>query len=235
MMSVQRNGAFQEYLVVDSTEASRIPDEMAFETAAPLACAGITIWRGILQAELRPGQWLGIVGSGGGLGHLGIQFAKARGLKVIGVDARDEGIALSREAGADVVLDARFGKEDVARRVFEATGGKGADATLNVSDAKLAAATACAITKNHGTMVQMALPPEVSIPFSEYIFRDIRVKGSFLCSQKEAEDMLRCVVEHNIKIEKSIFHGLDQVPTAVEMLKTGGYRGKGVIIVDGSL
>lgn len=61
------------------------------------------------------------------------------------------------------------------------------------------------------------------------------MKGTFLCSQKEAEDMLRCVVEHNIKVEKSVFHGLDQVPIAVEMLKTGEYRGKGVVIVDGRL
>lgn len=157
MMSVQRNGAFQEYLVVDSREASRIPDEMTFETAAPLACAGITVWRGVLQAELKPGQWLGIVGSGGGLGHLGIQFAKARGLEVIGVDASDEGLALSREAGADVVVDARLGKEQVAKQAFKATDGKGVHATLNVSDAKLAAATACAITRNHGTVIQIAL------------------------------------------------------------------------------
>jgi alcohol dehydrogenase, propanol-preferring len=157
MMSVQRNGAFQEYLVVDAREASRIPDEMPFEIAAPLACAGTTVWRGILQTQLKPGQWLGIVGSGGGLGHLGIQFAKARGLKVIGVDARKEGIALSREAGSDVVLDARLGKEYVARCTYEATGGAGVDATLNVSDAKTAAATACAMTKNHGTVIQIAL------------------------------------------------------------------------------
>lgn len=47
--------------------------------------------------------------------------------------------------------------------------------------------------------------------------------------------MLRCVVEHNIKVEKKIFHGLVQVPTAVEMLQNGAYRGKGVIIVDESL
>lgn len=61
------------------------------------------------------------------------------------------------------------------------------------------------------------------------------MKGSFLCSPLEAEAMLRCVVEHNIKVEKKIFHGLVQVPTAVEMLQNGAYRGKGVIIVDESL
>jgi NADPH-dependent curcumin reductase CurA len=47
--------------------------------------------------------------------------------------------------------------------------------------------------------------------------------------------MLRCVVERNIKVERRIFNGLDQVPTAVEMLRSGGYRGKGVVIVDESL
>ena len=66
MMSVGgRNGAFQEYLVVDAREATKIPDAMSFATAAPLACAGMTSWRAINQAHLKPGQWLGIVGSGG--------------------------------------------------------------------------------------------------------------------------------------------------------------------------
>ena len=71
MMSVGgRNGAFQEYLVVDAREASPMPDKMSFATAAPLACAGMTSWRAINQAQLQPGQWLGVMGSGGGLGHL---------------------------------------------------------------------------------------------------------------------------------------------------------------------
>lgn len=81
-MSVGRDGAFAEYLVADARDSTKMPDELSFTTAAPLACAGITVWRGVLQAELKPGQWIGIVGSGGGLGHLGIQFAKAKGLKV---------------------------------------------------------------------------------------------------------------------------------------------------------
>lgn len=153
MMSTTRNGAFQEYLVVDARQACRIPDEISFLTAAPLACAGITIWRAILQAELKAGQWLGIVGSGGGLGHLGVQFAKAKGLRVIGTDAREEGLALSREVGADLVLDARMGKEEVVRQILAATGGKGVDATITTSGASAAVATACGITRRHGTMV----------------------------------------------------------------------------------
>jgi len=58
------------------------------------------------------------------------------------------------------------------------TGGHGADATLNVSDHKTAAALGAAVTKMHGLLVQIAQPPEVSIPFAEFVFRDIRVHGS---------------------------------------------------------
>lgn len=157
MMSVERNGAWQEYLVVDAREAAKIPDEMSFMTAAPLACAGVTSWRSVLQCDLRPGNWLGVVGSGGGLGHLAIQFAKAKGLKVLGIDARDEGLALSKKAGADAVLDAGEGVEKVGRQAHRVADGKGVHAAINVSDARHAAATACAITRNHGKMVQIAL------------------------------------------------------------------------------
>lgn len=157
MMCVGRNGAFQEYLVVDAREASPIPDKMSFATAAPLACAGMTSWRAINQAELKPGQWLGIVGSGGGLGHLAIQFAKkAKGLKVVAVDARDEGLALSKEVGADVVVDARKGKEAVVEEVMEATG-EGVDAIIELSGHPTAAETGAAMTRQHGRLIQVAI------------------------------------------------------------------------------
>ena len=113
-------------------------------------------WHEQCELTFWAGEWIALVGSGGGLGHLGIQFAKALGLMVVGVDARDEALALSKEAGADVVVDARKGKEDVVKEVHKVTNGDGVHATVNLSEAKDAATTACAITKMHGTMVQIA-------------------------------------------------------------------------------
>jgi propanol-preferring alcohol dehydrogenase len=110
----------------------------------------------VVQAKLEKGQWLGVVGSGGGLGHIGIQFAKALGLKIVGVDARDEGLELTRELGADLVVDARTKKGDVVKEVMKVTGGEGCYATINLSDARSAAALACAITRMHGRVIQIA-------------------------------------------------------------------------------
>lgn len=153
---VTRDGCFAEYALVDSVTSAKLPDEVSFETAAPLACAGCTVFRGVVLSGLHAGESLAIIGSGGGLGHLGVQFAKAFGMKVIGIDARDEGLALTEKAGADVVIDARKGDEAAVEEVKKVTGGMGVDATVNVSDAKTAAATACAVTKMHGLVIQIA-------------------------------------------------------------------------------
>ncbi|KAK8201818.1 chaperonin 10-like protein [Phyllosticta paracitricarpa] len=155
-IGVNTQGCFAEYVRIDARTAAKLPDAVTFGTAAPLACAGCTIFRAIKQAGVKKGEWLGLVGAGGGLGHLGIQFAKALGVKVLGVDARDEGLALARKTGADVVLDARKGKEAVVEAAQQATGGEGVHATVNISEASSAAATSCAITRRHGLMVQIA-------------------------------------------------------------------------------
>lgn len=155
-VGVTLDGAFAEYMVVDGRESCILPDKVSFETAAPLACAGCTVWRGVLQANLKKGEMIALVGAGGGLGHLGCQFAKALGLVVVAIDARDEGLALAKENGADVVVDARQDKEKVVEEVMKVTNGMGVDATVNVSDAEGAAALSCAVTKMHGTMIQIA-------------------------------------------------------------------------------
>ena len=232
LKGVTSHGYFAEYAVIGQEFSAKLPDEVSFETAAPLACAGITIWRAVLAAELKAGQWLAIVGSGGGLGHLGIQFAKSQGLKVIGLDARKEGLELSKKYGADHVVDVTKGDEEVVREVQKITGGPGADVTITLADAKTAAATACAITRMHGTMIQVAQPDNVIIPFREIVFRDVRIKGSLMSSPKEAETMLDAVAKNKITVTSNKFEGLDKIPEMIELAHSGKMSGKAQIIVD---
>ena len=72
----------------------------------------------------------------------------------------------------------------------------------------------------------------VSVPLLELLFRDIHVKGSFMASQKETEDMLHAMVEHKLHIENNVFYGIDEIPKVVEMLRNVQYRGKAAIVID---
>lgn len=75
-------------------------------------------------------------------------------------------------------------------------------------------------------------PEIVDIPFAEFIFRDVRVEGSLICSPDEARRMLDIVAEHNISVKTNPFHGLKEIPKLVEFAHSGKMQGKGIIIVD---
>ncbi|CAN8099921.1 unnamed protein product [Discula destructiva] len=230
---VQRDGFFAQYAVCDARSTTMLPPQISFLSAAPLACAGRTVWRGVEEAGLAPGQWLALVGSGGGLGHLGVQLAKKRGLNVVGIDARDDGLAITRDMGADVVVDARRGSAEVVGKVQEATGdAKGVDATVVLSDAAGAAALGCAVTRMHGTLLLIAQPNEVVIPFQEFVFRDIRVRGSLISSAGESEAMVKCIADKGLQVKTQLYDGLNKIEELLEAVHSGKMQGKAVIVVD---
>ena len=232
-IGVMIDGAFAEYLVCDGRIACHVPDNVSLLSAAPLACAGCTIYRAIIISECKEGDWLAIVGAGGGLGHLGIQMAKAQGINVVAIDARDEALELCKKAGAEHIFDARKGKDKVVKEVQELTpDGLGVDAAINVSEHETAAPMACAVTKMHQRMVQVAQPDNVSVPFQELIFRDIRIVGSLIAGSEQSQDMLNLVSKHKIKVETNVFHGLDKVPEMVHLSHSGKMKGKAVCVVD---
>src|SRR6204780_3636899 len=115
-----KNGGFAEYMIGDPDYEADIPKGLGAKQAAPLICAGITTYKGVKQTEARPGEWIVISGAGG-LGHLGIQYAKAMGLQVCAVDIDDGKLAHATKLGADFVVNAKAG--DPASAVRRATGG----------------------------------------------------------------------------------------------------------------
>lgn len=226
------DGAFADFHVTDSRMSCKIPDSVSFTEAAALACAGRTVYRAIKTSEVKSGQFLAIIGAGGGLGHLGIQFARAKGINVIAIDVRDEALNLCKHHGAKYVLDARQGQDKVAEEVRTITGRSGADATINLSAHPTALTLACAVTRMHGTMVQVAGPNLTSVSIFDLVFRDIKIKGSMLASLEVSKEMLAEYASHDIKVDTNIFLGLDQVSVMVDTLKSGKMKGKAVCVVD---
>jgi alcohol dehydrogenase, propanol-preferring len=114
------NGGFAEYVIASAAFAARLPANVDFAAIAPILCAGVTTYKGLKETDTRPGEWVVISGVGG-LGHVAIQYAKAMGLKAIGLDIAEDKLALARVAGAEHAVDARA--KDAIERVLEITGG----------------------------------------------------------------------------------------------------------------
>lgn len=96
------DGTFQQYAVGKATHASKIPKDVPLDAAAPVLCAGITVYKGLKESGVRPGQTVAIVGAGGGLGSLAQQYAKAMGIRVVAVDGGDEKRAMCEQLGTEV-------------------------------------------------------------------------------------------------------------------------------------
>jgi len=100
---VQISGGHAEYMVAYADATMLLPDGLDYEQAAPLFCAGYTVWSGLRWAEPQPGERLAVVGIGG-LGHLAVQYAKAAGFTTIAISHSADKDKLVRELGADEIV-----------------------------------------------------------------------------------------------------------------------------------
>jgi propanol-preferring alcohol dehydrogenase len=100
------DGGFAQYAIASAAYAGRLPDDVDFAEIAPIICAGVTTYKGIKETETQPGQWIVISGLGG-LGHIAVQYAKAMGMRVVGLDVAKEKLDLARSLGAEAAFDAR--------------------------------------------------------------------------------------------------------------------------------
>ena len=142
-------------------------------------CAGATIYSSIKRCALSPGDWIIISGCGGGLGHLGIQFAKALGYKVVGIDARPEALNLASSLGAcDVLIDAskRESTQDLLQRI---DGGRGAKAAVMLPEVQAAFDMAVKLLDVGGTMCVVSFPNEgFRFSCADVVFRNIKIIGT---------------------------------------------------------
>ena len=110
--------AYAEYVTSPSRQLARIPDGLSDVEAAALPLAGLTAWQALVEtADVGPGQRVLVLAAAGGVGHLAVQIARARGAQVIGT-ARAEKHAFLRELGVDEAVD--YTREAVEERVRDA-------------------------------------------------------------------------------------------------------------------
>ena len=148
------DGGYAEFMRAKASHALPIPAGLSSAEAAPLFCAGVTVYRALKNAEVGPGQRVAVFGVGG-LGHLAVQMAKAFGAEVLALDVSDDKLALARELGAAQTFNVTAA--DVHKQVRKLGG---AHVAVVTSAAKAAYDLALRCLRPGGTLAVVGLPPE---------------------------------------------------------------------------
>ncbi|CAD6192386.1 unnamed protein product [Caenorhabditis auriculariae] len=194
-----RGGTFQEYLVIRAIDAAKIPSHTNLAEAAPIMCAGVTVYKALKQSEVKPGQTVVLTGAGGGLGSLGIQFAKAMGMRVVAIDnkiKKDHCL----ELGAEWFVDG-FDTENVIKTVIELTDG-GAHGVVNLASAKKPMEQTFEYVRENGVIVFVGLPKDskITLDTSPFIFRGLTLKGSIVGNRADVDEAMDFVARGIVKV-----------------------------------
>ncbi len=222
-------GSFQQYITSPGSFTPKIPAEISDEEAGPLLCAGVTMFRALKASKARSGDWVVIVGAGGGLGHLAIQFAKKMGIRTVGIDASDKK-EFCESLGIDHFVD--FTKTvDVPLEVRRATE-DGADAVLVAIGSRAAYEQAAKMLRPEGMLVCIGLPPESlagPLHVIDIITHGYYVTGVNASGLKDIQETLHFAAKHNVRPVVKVLP-LDRAADAFQLLKEG--RALGRIVLD---
>ena len=218
------NGGFAEYVVADPDYVGHLPDGLDFAAAAPILCAGVTVYKGIKETDTKPGDTLVISGIGG-LGHLAVQYAKAMGRHVIAVDVADDKLRLAREMGADAAINAR--ETDPVSEVQNAAGG--ADGILVTAVSPAAFSQAVGMLRRGGTLSLVGLPPGTfDLDIFDTVLNRKTIRGSIVGTRMDLIEALAFAEEGKVSVHYSTAK-LDEINGVFDRMRTGGIDGRVVL------
>ena len=220
-----KNGGFAEYILADPNYVAHVPAGLSPRQAAPIICAGITTYKGIKVADVRPGEWIAISGAGG-LGHMAIQYAKAMGLQVVAVDIDDGKLEHARRLGADLVVNASHG--DPTAAVKAGTNG-GAHGVLITAPSLAAFKQGVGMARKRGTCVLVGLPPgDFPVPLFDVVANCITIRGSFVGTRQDMAEALAFAADGRVHADVEM-QPLSAVNTIFDRLEHGEVPSRVVI------
>jgi D-arabinose 1-dehydrogenase-like Zn-dependent alcohol dehydrogenase len=102
--AIHFDGGYQEYMIAPAEAVAAMPDDLRDDEAAPLLCAGITVFNALRNSGARAGELVAVQGIGG-LGHLGIQYARQMGFRTVAIGRGADKQSLARKLGAHEYID----------------------------------------------------------------------------------------------------------------------------------
>jgi alcohol dehydrogenase, propanol-preferring len=218
------DGGYAEFVKVPASHATKIPDGLSSVDAAPLFCAGVTVYRALKHAKIQPRQRLAVFGVGG-LGHLAVQMGIELGAIVTAIDVSDEKLAQAKNLGASVTLNST-----TVNVVKELRRAGGAHVALVTSAAKAAYDTAFPCVRPTGTLLVVGLPSEpICFPPIMMAATEVRIQASSVGTREDLRQVLAMAAAGKIHCQTST-RPMAQVNEVLEQLRYGQVSGRIVLV-----
>jgi propanol-preferring alcohol dehydrogenase len=188
------DGGYAEVMIAEAHGIAAIPDELTCVEAAPLLCAGITTYNALRNAGLRGGDLVAVQGIGG-LGHLGVQFARRMGFHTVAIGKGREKEKLAKDLGAQVYIDTAV---DDAATVLQRMGG--ARAILATAPSGDAMGPLVSGLAARGKLIVVGVPGDpIQLNAFPLVFGGRSIYGSLAGTAIDNEDTLAFSVLENIR------------------------------------
>jgi propanol-preferring alcohol dehydrogenase len=215
---ISYDGGYGDYVVAPAVAVARLTDEMSFAEAAPLLCAGITTFNALRNSDARSGDVVGVQGLGG-LGHLGVQYARAMGYEVVAISRGADKEGFAKELGAHHYVDSS--RDDFAEAMQSLGGARVILATAPNAKSISQLVPALGI---EGNLLIVGAPFEpIEISALDLISMTRRVQGWPSGTATDSTDAVAFAQKHGVRpmIEK---FPLDDAQAAYERMMSGKAR-----------
>jgi len=223
------NGTFSEYVVSWVNHVTPIPEGLPSSDAASVLCAGVTVYRAIKYSQTEQGDWIVVPGAGGGLGHLAVQYAVTRGLRVIAVDSGEDKKKLVLSLGAEAWIDFKE-TQDLVEDIKRITGGLGAHSAVVTTADSSGYAQAADYLRPGGTLMAVGLPGtgnlEASIFFT--VVKSISIIGSYVGNRQDSIEAIDIAARGKVKVFFKL-RPLTALKDVYEGLEAGTVAGRVVL------
>ena len=183
---VQHDGGYAEVMIAKSSGLISVPDELSSVDAAPLLCAGLTTFSALRNSPARAGDLVAVFGVGG-LGHLGVQYARRMGFEVVAIDRGGDRAELSKKLGAHHYIDSSA--SDVAK-ALQALGG--AQVVLATASGGKAVSAALGGLRRGGVVISLGATDEpIELSAFDLLFKELGVEGALTGTPTAGDATLR--------------------------------------------
>jgi len=183
---VQHDGGYAEMMIAKASGLIAVPEDLSAVAVAPLLCAGLTTFSALRNSPARAGDLVAVFGVGG-LGHLGVQYARRMGFEVVAINRGDDRAELSKKLGAHHYIDRST--TDVAQAL---QGRGGARVVLATASGGKTVAAALGGLRRGGVMISLGAADEpIKLSAFEMLFKQLGVDGALTGTPKAGDATLR--------------------------------------------